>query len=92
MGIMMVPMIDIEILAREINIQYGKEYNSQELTERLFGDEYENAVQQFYYEEDEIYREKFWENEEDISIRNLVRGYLRDVCPDYTHIFIDIRW
>ena len=43
MGIMMVPMIDVEILAREINVQYGKDYNSQELTEYLFGDSYEKV-------------------------------------------------
>lgn len=89
---MMVPMIDVHDLAEQINIQYNKDYNDMELTEYLFGDSYENAIQQFYYEENEIYRGRFWENEEAISIRNLVRGYLRDVCPNYTSIFIDIRW
>ena len=87
----MFPVIEVSILERELKTQFDVE--EYELRNILFGDDYQNdCYKSYYFADNEEYTGKYWQNEEEIRIRNLVNAYLRDILPDYTHVLIDVSW
>lgn len=88
----MFPVIEVGVLEDEIKTQFGVDVEG-ELSNILFGDNYQNDCYKSYcFEDDEEFCGYAWENEEHIRIRNLVNAYLRDILPDYTRVLIDVTW
>ena len=88
----MKPVIEIGVLEDEIKTQFNVEVRS-ELSSILFGTDFMNdCYKSYYYADDEEYTGKFWQDEEQIRIRNLVNAYLRDILPDYDCVLIDVSW
>ena len=88
----MYPVIEVDVLERELKIQFDVDIEG-DLRNILFYDDYQNdCYKSYYFEDDEEFRGYPWENEEHIRIRNLINAYLRDILPDYTHVLIDVTW
>ncbi len=88
----MYPVIEVGVLEEEIKTQFDVDVEG-ELSNILFGDNYQNdCYKSYYFEDDEEFHGYAWEDEEHIRIRNLVNAYLRDILPDYTHILVDVTW
>lgn len=86
------PVIEVGILEKEIKIQFDVDVEG-ELSNILFGDNYQNDCYKSYcFEDDEEFHGYAWEDEERIRICNLVNAYLRDILPDYTHVLVDVTW
>ena len=88
------PVIDIDDLEQAIEIQFGKEVLAHyEIRQLLFYDEYMNdCCIRYYFGDDVKYHGYRWEDENDISIRNLINQFLRDEFPGQTDILIDVSW
>jgi hypothetical protein len=85
------PVIEVRTLENELKTQFDVEVDN--LRDILFGDNYQNDGYKYYYfNNDEEYTGKFWQNEEAIRIRNLLNAYLRDILPDYERVLIDVTW
>lgn len=87
----MCPVIEVGILEDEIKAQFGVDVKG-ELSNILFYDSYMDDCYKSYYFKDDIEYKYSWQNEEHVRICNLVNAYLRDILPNYTHVFIDISW
>ncbi len=81
---------DIFQLEQDLELQFGQDFG--ELTNLLFGCEYHNYSAKKFNLEDEVYEGYSWQWEDDISRRNLVRAYLRDIFPGHKYVFIDVSW
>lgn len=91
--ISMRPIVDAFDLEKAINIQYG--LNIDNIHEILFEDNYYNdTYSSFCITNDEEYNEKYMdpEAEEKIRLRNLIRGYLKDILPDWEYVLVDTSW
>ena len=87
----MMPVVEVGELEDAVNRQFGCEID--DMRELLFGDNYSNDCYcGFYYDEMEVYEEYPWQDEEKISLRNLVRAYLQDTIPNYTRVLVDVSW
>ena len=51
-----------------------------------------DCYKSYYFEDDEEYTGKSWQNEERIRVRNLVNAYLRDILPGHESVLIDVSW
>ena len=88
----MYPVIDVTDLEDAIRIQFGVDVED-EMRNILFGDDYQNdCYKSYYFGDDEEYTGESWQDEEEISIRNLVNAYLRDTLPNYERVLIDVTW
>ena len=83
-------VVDIYQLEQDLELQFGQDFG--ELANLLFGYEYHNYSAKKFCLEDEAYEGYSWQCEDDISSRNLVRAYLRDIFPGYKYVFIDVSW
>lgn len=91
MEVEMVPVVSCYELEDAVNKQFGCEIA--ELANLLFDTEYSNdCYKRFWFQSMEKYEGRFWQNEEDIRLRNLVRAYLQDILPDYKYVLIDVSW
>ena len=78
----MCPVIDINELKCAIEIQYDIDiYNLRDLL--FFGDYANDCYKLFYFGEE-------WE--EDTEAIRLIKGYLKDILPDYDYVLIDVSW
>lgn len=85
----MYPVVNYKTLEDAVNLQFNTDID--DICELLFDDDYaNNSYKGFYFDEMEVYNEYFWENEEDIRLRNIVRAYLKDILPNYEYVLIDI--
>ena len=88
----MFTVIEVGVLEDEIKTQFDVDVEG-ELSNILFGDNYQNDCYKSYcFEDDEEFCGYAWQNEEHVRIRNLVNAYLRDILPNYTHVLIDVTW
>lgn len=88
----MFPVIEVGVLEDEIKIQFDVDVEG-ELSNILFGDNYQNDCYKSYcFEDDEEFCGYAWQNEKHVRIRNLVNAYLRDILPNYTRILVDVTW
>ena len=89
----MLPTVNAFDLEKAINIQYG--LNIDDIHEILFDDRYYNdTYSSFDIADIEEYDEE-WEDpeeEERIRLRNLIRGYLKDILPDWEYVLVDTSW
>lgn len=92
MGIFtMCPVVDYNALENAVNHQFNT--NIDDICQLLFDDGYINdSYKSFYFKEMEEYHGHYWESEENIRLRNLVRAYLQDALPDYEYVLIDVSW
>lgn len=91
----MMPVVDANELERILIAQYGPNAmgNQDFMANVLFGDEYNNdSYKSYYFQEDEEFTGKFWQDEEKIRIRNCVNSILRDLFPDQERILVDVSW
>lgn len=87
------PVIDIDDLANALNRQYAIDMDGADLTEFLFGDDFQNdCYKSFYYGEMEVYRGDPWQSEERIRINNCLRSILQGILPEYKMALIDVSW
>lgn len=88
------PVIDINDLADELHLQFGIDMDGAELSNFLFNEEYMNdCYKYYYYDEELVYEGKFWQNEENIRIRNCINSILQDTMPpDYVAVLVDVSW
>lgn len=87
----MYPVVDCYDLERAVNRQFDCEI--EDISTLLFDNDYNNdSYKSFYFREMETYDGHFWQNEEDIRLRNLVRAYLQDIVPDYDRVLINVSW
>ena len=85
----MYPVVNYKTLKDAVNLQF--DIYIDDICELLFDDDYaNNSYKSFYFDEMEVYNGYFWENEEDIRLRNIVRAYLKDILPNYEYVLIDI--
>ena len=85
----MYPVVDYSALQDAVNLQFDTYID--DICKLLFDDDYaNNSYKSFYFDEMEVYNGYFWENEEDIRLRNIVRAYLKDILPNYEYVLIDI--
>ena len=88
----MYPVIEVGVLENEIKAQFDIDVEG-ELRNILFYEDYMNdCYKSYWFEDDEVYTGKSWQNEEHIRIRNLVNSYLRDILPEYNTVLIDVTW
>lgn len=88
----MYPVIEVDVLEDEIKTRFGVDVEN-DLRNILFYEDYMNdCYKSYYFEDDEVYTGKSWQNEEHIRIRNLVNAYLRDILPEYNVVLIDVTW
>lgn len=88
----MCPVIEIYTLEDELKTQFGVDVAG-ELRNILFYEDYMNDYyKSYYFEDDEVYTGKPWQDEERIRIRNLVNAYLRDILPGHERVLIDVSW
>lgn len=91
----MTPVIAEDALQEALELRFGSEVMGDKdvLAEVLFGEEYSNySCKRYYFQTDEVYEGKFWQNEECIRIRNCVNAMLRDMFPDRDAILVDVSW
>lgn len=91
--ITMLPTVDAFDLEKAVNIQYG--LNIDDIHELLFeGHYYNDTYSSFDLNDIEEYDEELMEPEaeERIYLRNLIRGYLKDILPDWDSVLIDTSW
>ena len=88
------PVIDIYDLEKAIEIQFGEEVlRHYELRQLLFGDQFMNDCCIRYYFGDVVeYHGYSWEDENGISIRNLINQFLRDEFPGQDAVLVDVSW
>jgi hypothetical protein len=88
------PVIDIYDLEKAIEIQFGKEILANcEMRQLLFGDRFMNDVYIRHYFDDDIeYHGYSWENENEISVLNLINQFLRDEFPGQESVLINVSW
>ena len=83
------PVVNYKTLKDAVNLQFDTYID--DICELLFDDDYiNNSYKGFYFDEMEVYNGYFWENEEDIRLKNIVRAYLKDILPNYKYVLIDI--
>ena len=83
------PVVNYKTLEDAVNLQFDTDID--DICELLFYDDYaNNSYKDFYFDEVEAYNGYFWENEEDIRLRNIVRAYLKDILPNCEYVLIDI--
>lgn len=83
------PVVNYKTLEDAVNLQFDTDID--DICQLLFCDDYvNNSYKGFYSGEMEVYNGYFWENEEDIRLRNIVRAYLKDILPNYEYVLIDI--
>ena len=88
----MYPVIEVGVIENEIKAQFDIDVEG-ELRNILFYEDYMNdCYKSYWFEDDEVYTGKSWQNEEHIRIRNLVNSYLRDILPEYNTVLIDVTW
>ena len=88
----MCPVIGIDVLEDEITARFDIDVVG-DLRDILFYEDYMNdCYKSYYFEDDEVYTGKSWQNEEHIRIRNLVNAYLRDILPGHESVLIDVSW
>lgn len=83
-------VVDVFQLERDLELQFGQDFG--ELANLLFGNNYSNYSAKKFNLEDEVYEGYSWQDEDDISRRNLVRAYLQDIFPGHKYVFIDVSW
>ena len=83
-------VVDAFQLEQDLELQYGQDFS--ELAELLFGDNYSICCAKKLNLEEEVYEGYSWQDEDDISRRNLVRAYLQDIFPGHKYVFIDVSW
>ena len=91
--ITMLPTVNAFELEKAVNIQYG--LNIDNIHELLFDDHYYNdTYSSFDIDEEEEYNEEYMDpkEEERIRLRNLIRGYLKDILPDWEYVLVDTSW
>ena len=91
----MMPVVDEYELQQALELQFGPDImgNEDVMAKVLFGDEYNNySCKRYYFEEDEVYEDHFWQNKERIRIRNCVNAMLRDMFPGRHAILVDVSW
>ena len=88
----MYPVIEVGVIENEIKAQFDIDVEG-ELRNILFYEDYMNdCYKSYWFEDDEVYTGKSWQNEEHIRIRNLVNSYLRVILPEYNTVLIDVTW
>lgn len=88
----MCPVIEIYTLEDELKTQFDVDVAG-ELRNILFYEDYMNdCYKSYYFEDDEVYTGKSWQNEEHIRIRNLLNAHLRDILPGHERVLIDVSW
>ena len=91
MEIKMLPVISCYELEEAVNRQF--DCGIEEISVLLFGTDFNNnCYKSFYFGQMEEYCGRYWENEEEIRLRNLVRAYLQDTVPNFDHVLIDVSW
>ena len=88
------PVINIYDLEKAIEIQFGEEILAHyELRQLLFGDQYMNDVYVRHCFDDDIeYHGYSWEDENEISVCNLINQFLRDEFPGQDAVLVDVSW
>lgn len=88
------PVIDIYNLEKAIEIQFGEEVLANyELRQLLFRDQFMNDCCIRYYFDDDVEHHGYsWENENEISVLNLINQFLRDEFPGQDEVLIDVSW
>lgn len=87
--VQMYPVIDADDLQREVNRYFGCDID--EIRNLLFDDDYNNdSYKNFFFDELEVPEEE--EGEEKVTLRNLVRRYLKVHVPNYCSVIIDVSW
>ena len=91
----MVPEVSIYDLEDAVNERFGTKIA--ELASLLWGEMYTNdSLKRFHFDKDEVFNEKYvkysWYKPEEITLRNYVRQYLREMLPDYDEVVIDVSW
>lgn len=91
MEIRMLPVVRCYELEEAVNRQF--DCGIEEISVLLFDNDFSNdCYKSFYFGQMERYEGRYWENEEEIRLRNLVRAYLQDTIPDFDHVLIDVSW
>lgn len=91
----MMPVVTADALQEALELQFGSDVmgNEDVLANALFGEEYNNySCKRYYFQTDEVYEGKFWQNEEHIRICNCVNAMLRDMFPDRDTVLVDVSW
>ena len=85
------PVIHAEDLRKEVNLQYGCDI--EDIAALLFPGDYQNdCYKNFYYAELEDRNPWSWEDEDTVTLINLVKTYLQDILPDQDDVLIDVSW
>ena len=84
------PVIGSTELRNEIRLQYNIDIS--DICDFLFGDESGSLNEIDLTDPDEVYSGSPWDDEEEISWRNLVKAHLRDIFPNNKLIIIENTW
>ena len=84
---------DIGSLCDAVNQRYDWGMDDYDLCQLLFGEDYSNyCYKPYYFQKDEVYEGRSWQDEHLIDVRNKVNRYLREVLPEEKRILIDVSW
>ena len=84
------PVISSTELRNEIRLQYDIDIS--DICDFLFGDESCSLNEIDLTDPDEVYSGSPWDDEEEISWRNLVKAHLRDIFPNNKLIIVENTW
>lgn len=86
------PVIDVHDLEDALKLQFDMDFDN-DIRLFLFYDNFMNdCYKSFSFKDLEEYKGFSWQDEEDISKKNAIKVFLKDLFPQYDSCIIDVSW